>query len=528
MPQKSYYLGKPDVYKASMKQRIKNHPILFAIVTFFVLFIVFGTIAVCVSTSYSIYLDHGTNQEITNIQVELSDSSENADIPAKPNGENGNVNIVDVTDIKVGDDWSKVTIHAKKSGKAQLVLSYDIKDAEGNMSNHRLGMQITVNKLKGIFVGSGFSNYAGFPLTYYGLTVYLGLMFFFFLWLKKQRTQENYYSYKTITAWAGILFFGAMFLVYLFCSVMVTVWLKNLNVKLMTLLTSNAMTALTLVATPFVIAFAISMAHSNISLMKNEGKKLRNMYGIFASILLFIGTGVIIGLFLLNVNMGRDNYAIAVIYSICSACFSVFQYMLAASIITGITAGYRKIGYGKDYIIILGCAIKKDGTLYPLIRGRVDRAIQFWKEQKEATGKIATFIPSGGKGSDEILSEAQAMTNYLLEQGIPKEYIIPETNSKTTLENMKFSKEIIEERDKDAKVVFSTTNFHVFRSGIFAASIGLKAEGIGARTKWYFWPNALLRELLGIYATRRKLELAITIGVAILAGISGFLYCLIA
>ena len=365
-------------------------------------------------------------------------------------------------------------------------------------------------------------------MSYYGITIYTGLMFLFFLWLRKQREKDDYYSYKTITALASILFFGAVFLVYLFCSVMVTVWLKNLNVKVMTLLTSNAMTVLTLVATPFVISFAIAMAHSNISLMKNEGKKLKNMYGIFASILLFIGTGVVLFLFIMNMNRGRDDYAIAIIYSICSACFTVFQYMLAASIITGITAAYRKVDYDKDYIIILGCAIKKDGTLYPLIRGRVDRAIKFWKEQKEATGKVATFIPSGGKGSDEILSEARAMTNYLLEQGIPEEYIIPETNSKTTLENMKFSKEIIEERSSDAKAVYSTTNFHVFRSGIFATSVGLKAEGIGAKTKWYFWPNALLRELLGIYATRRKLELAITIGVAILAGISGFLYCLLA
>lgn len=510
-----------------MKQKIKNHPIVFAIISFLILFVIFGVVAVLVSTSYSIYLDHGADHGIESISIEIApdmDSREYHEISEPGQTQD----IVEVTDIKIGNSSTRIKIHAVKPGSAALLVRYTIKDSDGNNATRKIGMPLRVNSLKGIFIGGGFSNYAGFSMSYYGITIYTGLMFAFFLWLRKQREKDDYYSYKTITALASVLFFGAVFLVYLFCSVMVTAWLKNLNVKVMALLTSNAMTALTLVATPFVISFAFAMAHSNISLMKNEGKKLKNMYGIFASILLFIGTGVVLFLFILNINAGRNNYAIAIIYSICSACFTVFQYMLAASIITGITAAYRKIDYDKDYIIILGCAIKKDGTLYPLIRGRVDRAIKFWKEQKEATGKTAIFIPSGGKGSDEILSEARAMTNYLLEQGIPEEYILPETNSKTTLENMKFSKELIDARSSDAKAVYSTTNFHVFRSGIFATSVGLKAEGIGAKTKWYFWPNALLRELLGIYATRRKLELAITIGVAILAGISGFLYCLIA
>ncbi|MCQ2531046.1 MAG: YdcF family protein [Lachnospiraceae bacterium] len=509
-----------------MKETIKNHPILFAILSFLILFVVFGVIAVLVSTSYSIYLDFGTNRDIANISLELAPEKEVLEYHEITKNQQAG-DIVEVTDIQIGDDSTRIKIHAEEPGNASLRVSFTMKDADGNPVHQKNGMTVRVNSLKGIFIGEGFSNYAGFPVSYYGITIYTGLMLVFFLWLKKQREQDDYYSYKTITAWASILFFAAVFLVYLFCSVMVTVWLKNLNVKVMTMLTSNAMTVLTLVATPFVISFAIAMAHSNISLMKNEGKKLRNMYGIFASILLFIGTAVVLVLFVLNLQLGRDNYAIAIIYSICSACFTVFQYMLAASIITGITAAYRKVDYDKDYIIILGCAIKKDGTLYPLIRGRVDRAIQFWKDQKDATGKAAIFIPSGGKGSDEILSEAQAMTNYLLEQGIPGEYILPETNSKTTLENMKFSKEIIESRSSDAKAVYSTTNFHVFRSGIFATTVGLKAEGIGAKTKWYFWPNALLRELLGIYATRRKLEIAITVGVAILAGISGFIYCLL-
>ena len=40
-------------------------------------------------------------------------------------------------------------------------------------------------------------------------------------------------------------------------------------------------------------------------------------------------------------------------------------------------------------------------------------------------------IASGGQGSDEVISEAKAMELYLLEQGIPAEYIMAEEEAQT-------------------------------------------------------------------------------------------------
>ena len=39
----------------------------------------------------------------------------------------------------------------------------------------------------------------------------------------------------------------------------------------------------------------------------------------------------------------------------------------------------------KDIIIILGCGIRKDGTPTPILRGRIDRALKFYEEQKKET-----------------------------------------------------------------------------------------------------------------------------------------------
>ena len=47
-------------------------------------------------------------------------------------------------------------------------------------------------------------------------------------------------------------------------------------------------------------------------------------------------------------------------------------------------------------------------------------------------------------------------------------------------------------KNYDPKIAFSTTNYHVFRSGVFASRQGIRAEGIGAKTKIYFWINAFI------------------------------------
>jgi hypothetical protein len=43
----------------------------------------------------------------------------------------------------------------------------------------------------------------------------------------------------------------------------------------------------------------------------------------------------------------------------------------------------------------------------------------------------------------------------------------------------------------------------VFRSGLQARRNGLRAVGIGSPTKWYFWPNAAVREFVGLLTEHR-------------------------
>ncbi len=275
---------------------------------------------------------------------------------------------------------------------------------------------------------------------------------------------------------------------------------------------------------PLILVFAAAMTVSNIALLQHERRRPQNVLGILISLLLVMIP--VIGWFLFERDfMGSEMQyrIIRTIESVYCTIFVYFECMLIGSIICGLHSA-RHIPEGPcDYILILGCGFRKDGTLPPLLRGRVDRAISFWKQQQEQYGNHPILVPSGGQGRNEVMAEAEAMRRYLLSQNVPEESILPEDRSANTYQNMAFSKKLIEEQDsgKEARVIFSTTNYHVFRSGVWASLADLKAEGIGSSTKWWFWPNAFMRECVGLLVNRWKQELLLLlIMIAIFAGLS--------
>ena len=98
------------------------------------------------------------------------------------------------------------------------------------------------------------------------------------------------------------------------------------------------------------------------------------------------------------------------------------------------------------------------------------------------------------------------MKKYLLEQGIPEESILMEDKSNNTWQNIKYSKQVIEKDNGTAegvKAAFATTNYHIFRGYTLSDEHHLDVEGISAKTKWYFFPNAFLREFAGLLAAKK-------------------------
>ncbi|MDO4490544.1 MAG: YdcF family protein [Lachnospiraceae bacterium] len=262
---------------------------------------------------------------------------------------------------------------------------------------------------------------------------------------------------------------------------------------------------------PLVLLFSLLLCISNLTLLRHEGCSFPNILGILLSVLMAAGI-LVIQMIGMHGFKGSEFFVEvqSALYETLCTVYSFAECFLLGAIVNGALSACHKPKQDLDYMIILGCKIKKDGTLFPLIRGRVDQVLTQYRNQLAHSGKKLYFVPSGGQGSDEMISEAEGMRRYLLSQGIPKEQILLEDQSGNTAENMRFSKALIqthaaEHHITNPRIAFSTTNYHVFRSGIISRQQEFYPEGVGSPTKWYFWPNAFVREMVGMAAYTKRL-----------------------
>ena len=338
------------------------------------------------------------------------------------------------------------------------------------------------------------------------------------LWAFREQLRYNPYSYNTIF-YLGFALFAL--------SVMITHMYLYINMKIYPeLYTGNTIVHTVLdsvknyirLSAPFILMFSAGLFISNIALIRHEGRRFTNTLGSILGILLLAGALVMIALdkkYLMSGNETMPRYLLENLFSV---VFLYFECMLIGTIVADAIVARHEPDKDKDFLIVLGCALKKDGTPTPLLQGRLDRAIDFYNKQKERTGKELVFITSGGQGADEVIPESSAMKRYLIEHGIPEERIIEENQSTSTYENMLYSKNKIWQLDPEGKIAFSTTNYHVFRSGLFARRVKMRAVGMGADTKWYFWPNAAVREFIGLLTKHCVKQAVILLGM-ILANI---------
>ena len=346
------------------------------------------------------------------------------------------------------------------------------------------------------------------------VTLFWWLVFGIMLWNYFQNRGPDYYAYSTI-------YFAGFSLLALVSGIVMTVVTAEHLISPAEYSMRSAYSAINsagmhfmMITLPAVVVFAAAMGISNIVLLRHVTPRVQNVLGLVISVLLLAGEALGVWFFMRDFSGSEwEGRVQSMIENVYATAFVYFECMLAGSVICGIRAARYQPAPDKDAIIILGCWFRKDGTLPPLLRGRVDRALAFWRNQKEKTGKEAFLIPSGGQGRDEPMPEAEAMRRYLTEQQIPERLIRPETRSENTFQNMAYSREIIDELCPEGKVAYATTNYHVFRSGVWAGLAGLRAEGIGGKTRWWFWPNAFMRECAGLLQKRWKQEL---LGLALL------------
>ncbi|MBO5892540.1 MAG: YdcF family protein [Oscillospiraceae bacterium] len=150
----------------------------------------------------------------------------------------------------------------------------------------------------------------------------------------------------------------------------------------------------------------------------------------------------------------------------------------------------------ETYIVVLGA--KVNGTTPSLsLSDRIDAAEAYLNSHPDAIA-----ILSGGQGSDEDISEAECMYQQLTGRGISPERLWIEDKATSTWENLKFSLDLIEEKtgSRPENIGLVSSEYHLFRAGLFAEDCGVTAVGIPARTQWVSLRiNYFLREVAGVW-----------------------------
>ena len=429
----------------------------------------------------------------------------------------------EVTDIKIEEEPGKIeiiswevndkcfTARLRSVAPGRVYLSFVAKERPsiGVFYVHKNGV-ITSEQFFGDCTGCG--------AVYVCIMIYLALILVYLVVKYIMLEKNSFYSYDNVL-YLGLIIFAFFFIF----AVIVGIYKKG-GIYGLFLHAIGSSEYFVLITFPLVIATTVSVTISNIKLIRKEGRTWKNMLGVFLG--LFLGFGAILPYIIgdamhnisnpggFDVHNGRSIAHFFEIF-IVSAVFSIDAYLeciLLGTIITGIKTAKYVPKFNKDFIIINGCQIRKDGTLTPLLQGRVDRAIWFAKKQMERAGRPIVFVPSGGKGTDEMLSEAEAMKRYLISQGIEEKDILAETKSTTTEENFKYSYELIRKYHGSDffSIAFSTTNYHVFRSGMLAHELGMRIEGIGSKTKRYYWINAFVREYIATIVKEKKTHILMT------------------
>ena len=345
----------------------------------------------------------------------------------------------------------------------------------------------------------------------YALCVILTL-----LWAFREQLRYNPYSYNTIFYFGFALFAFYVMVAYLVLTVHTALEPEVYTSLMITHVLLRSAKNYMIITSPFLLVFSAALCISNLSLIRHEGLRVVNLLGIVLSFLLVGGVVFLLRYDFYTFGSEREVMIHDLFTNIFAAVYLYFECMLLGAMVADAIAARYEPEPNRDFLIVLGCGLRPDGTPTPLLKGRLDRALDFYQKQKAQTGKELTFIASGGQGLDEAISESAAMKRYLTERGVPASRIVEEDQSTDTFENMKFSKEKILQIDPDGKIAFATTNYHVFRSGLFARRVKMRAAGMGARTKWYFWPNAAVREFVGLLTAHRGKQ-ALIIGCLILS-----------
>ena len=127
------------------------------------------------------------------------------------------------------------------------------------------------------------------------------------------------------------------------------------------------------------------------------------------------------------------------------AVITFFSAIAFIFVVVELMMGFSAISFQKEsvnYVIVLGAQVRGNKISRTLER-RLDKAVEY-----AAYHPNTVFVLSGGQGDDEDVTEASAMYRYMKSRGVPDYQLLLEESSRSTYENMVYSKILITERER--------------------------------------------------------------------------------
>lgn len=186
--------------------------------------------------------------------------------------------------------------------------------------------------------------------------------------------------------------------------------------------------------------------------------------------------------------------------NLCGKCvLSILALLLTAGIAFAGFCSVKMVQYYQNppqtpcTVVVLGCKVK--GTVPSLMLQRRLEAAKGYLQQYPQV----SCIVSGGKGTGEDISEAQAMKTYLTAAGIAADRILMEDRSTDTYENLLFSKQILEQQGLPNRITILTDGFHQYRAHRMATELGLESWSVSGKTRRILIPTYWVREWMALF-----------------------------
>ncbi|MGN1090312.1 MAG: YdcF family protein [Huintestinicola sp.] len=175
-----------------------------------------------------------------------------------------------------------------------------------------------------------------------------------------------------------------------------------------------------------------------------------------------------------------------------AAVVVIFAVITAAVISVLMISAMNRLPEKPANIIVLGCRVKQEGPSLMLDK-RIEAAYEYMSENPEVL-----CIASGGQGSDEPCTEAEAIRTGLMARGISADRIILEDKSENTFQNIRNSLEIMDKLGMERKAVIITSEFHQLRAKILSDKQGLESYSKSSSTFLPLLPSYWIREWVGV------------------------------